>query len=104
MGVGIVVDRAKLDGAMAQLALITFANVRAVADLNSWAAGITEADLQDSTKFSPPYTANEAFAILSVLQRLKAASDWLGGGAEPTEVHDTLGDLAGFQGLGTAPG
>ena len=99
MTVGVQINRNQLDSAMAQLALQTLAYFRVVEDLASWAANITQAELE-AVPYG--YTADEAFAILSVIGRLTEGGTWLAGGAVPPEVHNTLADLAKFQGLGTA--
>jgi hypothetical protein len=106
MSVGIKVGRQDLDSRLGQLALITMEYARRVEDWVRWAGNTPQTTLEapidpNDVTAGYGYTTDEAFAILATVQRLGTGLTWIKGGALPTEIHDTLSDLAKWQGTGT---
>lgn len=91
MAVGRPAGKAQIDETMADLASTVLALLDRVGRLERWNAVTAQADLEGDG-----YSADEAFLIKSVVDRLVQGVGWWQNGPAPTDTHDTAADLARF--------
>jgi len=99
VAVGVVVDQATVNQNMTGIAMLVITVFQKQEQLQEWNAATSQAALQ-----AMGFSVDEAFLIKTVCDRLNQAAVWLGGGAVPPDVHDTLADLAKFVGMGVGVG